>query len=315
MKHLVTGAAGFIGSHLCEYLLGNGDEVIGLDSLFSGRRENLAGLDARRFEFIRGDVCDPLPHVEVDRIWHLACPASPVAYAKNPVHTIRTCVQGTIHALDLARQVGARLLLTSTSEVYGDARVHPQAEDYWGNVNPIGPRSMYDEGKRAAEALAVAWASQYATDVRIARLFNCYGPRLARDDGRLVSNFVVQALAGAPLTVYGDGRQTRSLCYVDDTVAGLASLMAAGTLYKPLPVNIGNPDERSVLQIAEGVSAAVGVPLRVEHRELPGDDPRQRCPDIGRARTLLGWEPRIGYDEGLARTVAWFREQQSSSRH
>jgi UDP-glucuronate decarboxylase len=303
VKHLVTGAAGFIGSHLCDRLLAEGDEVIALDNLFTGSRANLpAGV-----EFIRADVCDPLPHLEVDRIWNLACPASPVHYAKNQVRTVKTCVQGTINCLELAREVGARVLLASTSEVYGDPRVHPQTEDYWGHVNPIGPRACYDEGKRAAETLAVAWAAQYATDVRIARIFNTYGPRMASGDGRLIPNFITQALAGKPLTVYGDGKQTRSLCYVDDTVSGLIALMECKAIYKPMPVNIGNPDERTIESIALDVAAACGVEATIERKPLPADDPRQRCPDIARARKYLGWEPRVSYAEGLRRTVDWFQ--------
>lgn len=311
MKHLVTGACGFLGSHLVERLVAMGDEVIALDSLFTGRRENIAHVDPRRVEFVRHDVCQPF-HAQVDRIWLAACPASPLHYARNPVHTIQTCVQGTINGLELAREVGARALLFSTSEVYGDAREHPQREEYWGNVNPVGvERSMYDEGKRCAEALATSWSSQYGTSVMIARIFNVFGPRLASGDGRMIPNFITQALSGRPLTVYGDGRQTRSLCYVDDTVDGLLALMKAGEtkLAKPLPVNIGNPTERSVGEIAQDVAQACGVELRVEHKPLPGDDPRQRCPDIGRARKLLGWEPKVSYAEGLARTVAWFRGQ------
>jgi UDP-glucuronate decarboxylase len=313
MKHLISGAAGFLGSHLCERLVAMGDEVIALDNLFTGSRANLAHIDPRRCEFVRADICDP-QHFEVDWIWNLACPASPVHYAKNPVRTVKTCVQGTINMLELARDVGARLLIASTSEVYGDPKVHPQREDYWGNVNPIGPRANYDEGKRCAETLAVSWAAQYATDIRIARIFNTYGPRMASGDGRLIPNFVTQALAGEALTVYGDGRQTRSLCYVDDTIDGLLALMNCKTIYKPMPVNIGNPDERTILQIAEDVSKACGVELRIEHKPLPGDDPRQRCPDIERARKLFGWAPKVSGPEGMARTVAWFRDQLHAER-
>ena len=292
---------------MCERLVEQGDEVIALDNLFSGSRENIAHLDRRRVEFVRADVCDPM-HFEVDRIWALACPASPIHYQKNKVRTIKTAVLGTMRSLELAREVGARMLLTSTSEVYGDPKVHPQREDYWGNVNPIGlERSAYDEGKRCGESMTVAWSAQYGTDVRIARLFNVFGPRMAEGDGRMIPNFITQALAGKPLTVYGDGRQTRSLCYVDDLVDGLLALMRNEKLYKPMPVNLGNPEERSVGEIAGDVAKACGVELRIERKPLPGDDPRQRCPDIERARTLLGWEPKVSYAEGLRRTVEWFR--------
>ncbi len=304
MRILVTGGAGFIGSHLCERLVSDGHEVLCVDSLFTGRRENLRALLGHpRFEFLRHDVCDPL-HTEVDQIYALACPASPVHYAKNPVRTIRTCVEGTLRALDLAREVGARVLLTSTSEVYGTALVHPQPESYWGNVNPVGVRSCYDQGKRCAEALCVSYATQFGVEVRIARLFNCYGPRLAFDDGRVVSNFVLQALRGDPLTVYGAGSQTRSFCYVSDTVEALVRLMGSD---ESRPVNIGNPDEITIRQLAERVSGIVGAPLRVVPRGLPGDDPERRRPDITRAREVLGWEPRVGLDEGLARTIEDFQ--------
>jgi UDP-glucuronate decarboxylase len=312
MKHLVLGGLGFIGSHLCERLLAEGDTVFALDNLFTGKRENVAHLVGPRFEFIRGDVCDPLPHLAVDRIWSAACPASPVHYQKFPVQTVRTSVQGTINALDLAREVGARVLIFSTSEIYGDPREHPQREEYWGHVNPIGSRACYDESKRCAETLATAWAAQYATDVRIARIFNCYGPRMDHGDGRMIPNFITQACAGKPLTIYGDGKQTRSLCYVDDLVRGLVALMEAKNLYKPMPVNLGNPDERTIESIADDVVRAcilTGVHPGVDRRPLPEDDPRQRCPDITRAKKLLGWEPRVPYAEGLKLTVEWFKSK------
>jgi UDP-glucuronate decarboxylase len=301
---LVTGGAGFIGSHLCERLLGDGHEVVCMDNLFTGRRANLSGLLGRdNFEFDRHDVNEPFT-VEVDHIYHLACPASPIHYQRNPVRTIRTCVQGTLHALELAREVGARLFIASTSEVYGDPARHPQTEDYWGHVNPIGPRACYDEGKRCAEALAVSFARQYGVDVRIARIFNTYGPRMHESDGRVVSNFVVQALRGEPITLYGDGSQTRSFCYVDDLVEAAVRLMEVDT--DDTPVNLGNPNETSIREIAALIRALAGSRSELIHRDLPADDPARRCPDIGRARALLGWQPEVSLEDGLARTIAYF---------
>ena len=309
MRILVTGGAGFIGSHLCERLLEGGDEVICIDNLFTSRRENIAHLLGRRnFEFLRHDVCEPW-HVECDRIYHLACPASPVHYQRNPVRTIETAVLGTRNALECARSTGARLLITSTSEVYGDPEEHPQKETYVGHVNTLGPRACYDEGKRVGESLAVSWAAQFGTDVRIARLFNTYGPRMAFKDGRLIPNFVMQAMEGRPLTIYGSGKQTRSFCFVSDTVDGVVRLMEAPRSGAEVPVvNIGNPDERTIESVAQDVLAAFGGG-GVEKRPLPADDPKQRCPDIGRARKLLGWEPKVSYAEGIRKTIAWFREQ------
>ena len=307
MRVLVTGGAGFIGSHLCEALLSRGDEVTALDNLFTSSRENVAHLMmSPSFELIRGDVCDPF-HFEVDAIYHLACPASPVHYQRNPVRTVKTAVLGTMHALQLARDTGAKLLIASTSEVYGDPLVHPQPETYVGNVNPIGPRACYDEGKRAGEALAASWMAQYGTDVRIARIFNTYGPRMARNDGRLIPNFVTQALEGRPMTIYGTGQQTRSLCYVSDTVAGLMTLMDE-PLKVPFPVNIGNPDERTVRSIASDIWQVLhpDTAPQFEARPLPVDDPLQRCPDITCAKAL-GWEPKVPYALGLRETVRWFR--------
>jgi UDP-glucuronate decarboxylase len=305
MRHLVLGGAGFIGSHQCDALVRAHQEVICFDNLFTGSRANLD--DA--VEFVRGDVCEPF-HFEVDRIWHLACPASPVHYQRNAVRTIKTAVMGTMHALECAREVGARLLIASTSEVYGDPDVSPQREEYHGRVNPVGVRSCYDEGKRCGEAMATSWAAQYGTEVRIARIFNTYGPRMASGDGRLIPNFITQALRGDPLTIYGDGSQTRSFCYIDDLVAGVGALMElpdARSDGVPI-VNLGNPDERTILSVAEDVRRAVGSDVRLEFQPLPPDDPRQRCPDISRARRLLGWEPTVSYERGLAQTVAWFSD-------
>src|SRR5215471_10901090 len=303
---LVTGGAGFLGSHLCEKLIEAGNEVICLDNLFTGSRENIDHLlDKHAFEFVRHDVCDRTI-LEVDEIYHLACPASPIHYQRNPVRTIRTTVEGTLHVLDLAREVRARLLIASTSEVYGDPQVHPQVEGYWGNVNPIGPRACYDEGKRCAEALAVAYATQYGVDVRIARIFNTYGPRMHENDGRVVSNFIVQALQNRPLTVYGKGEQTRSFCYVDDLVRGFIALMASDV---KVPVNIGNLGEFTVKELAEKVIAKTGSKSKLEYLPLPVDDPGRRRPDITRAKELLGWEPTIPLDKGLVSTIDYFRKR------
>src|SRR5918997_1879732 len=292
MRILVTGGAGFIGSHLCERLLNEGNEVIALDNFFTGRRDNIVHLlDNHQFELIRHDVTEPIL-LEVDQIYNLACPASPVHYQYNPVKTVKTSVMGAINMLGLAKRVRARILQASTSEVYGDPQVHPQREDYWGNVNPIGLRSCYDEGKRIAETLMTDYHRQNSVDIRIARIFNTYGPRMLENDGRVVSNFVVQALRGEPLTVYGDGAQTRSFCYVDDLIEGLVRLMnrAAGDgLDVHAPVNLGNPTEFSMRQLAEEVARLCGRGVEIEYRPLPADDPRQRRPDTERARRLLGW--------------------------
>ncbi|HVW28586.1 MAG TPA: UDP-glucuronic acid decarboxylase family protein [Polyangiaceae bacterium] len=303
---LVTGGAGFLGSHLCEKLVDAGNEVVCLDNLFTGSRENIDHLlDKHAFEFVRHDVCDRTT-LEVDEIYHLACPASPIHYQRNPVRTIRTTVEGTLNVLDLAREVKARVLIASTSEVYGDPQVHPQVETYWGNVNPIGPRACYDEGKRCAEALAVAYATQYATDVRIVRIFNTYGPRMHENDGRVVSNFIVQALQNRPITVYGKGEQTRSFCYVDDLVRGFVALMASDVT---VPVNIGNPGEFTVKELAEKVIAKTGSKSQIVYEPLPTDDPGRRRPDITRAKQLLGWEPTIPLDKGLDSTIDYFRKR------
>jgi UDP-glucuronate decarboxylase len=313
MRVLVTGGAGFIGSHLCERLVRKGHEVFCLDNFFTGRRENIRHLlDCPRFQLVRHDVCEPLL-LEVDQIYNLACPASPVHYQYNPIKTVKSNVMGTLNMLVLARRVGARILQASTSEVYGEPMVHPQTESYWGNVNPIGPRSCYDEGKRVAETLMMDYHRQNGVDIRIARIFNTYGPRMAESDGRVVSNFIVQSLRDQPLTLYGDGSQTRSFCFVDDLVEGLVRLMQAEDLHEP--VNLGNPGEFSIRQLAEQIAACCGREPRITYRPLPQDDPTQRRPDISRARSLLSWEPTIALREGLERTVRYFAGRLHRSRH
>ena len=304
---LITGGAGFLGSHLAEHLLGQGNDVVCIDNFFSGNKDNIRHLlDHSYFELIRHDVIHPL-FIEVDEIYHLACPASPIHYQQNPIKTVKTNVMGTINMLGLAKRIKARILLASTSEVYGDAKVHPQKETYWGNVNPIGVRSCYDEGKRVAETLMMDYSRQNAVDIRIARIFNTYGPRMALDDGRVVSNFIVQALRGEDLTVYGDGTQTRSFCYVSDLIVALVGLMNAGD--PGGPVNLGNPAEFSVQELAERVLRLTGSRSRIALRPLPSDDPVKRCPDITLAREKLGWEPRVPLEEGLKRTIDYFRER------
>lgn len=307
MRILVTGGAGFIGSHLCERLLDEGQEVLCLDNFFTGRRENILHLlNNPHFELIRHDVTLPIL-LEVDQIYNLACPASPVHYQYNPVKTVKTNVMGAINMLGLAKRVRARILQASTSEVYGDPLVHPQTEDYWGHVNPIGIRSCYDEGKRIAETLMTDYHRQNKVDIRIARIFNTYGPRMLENDGRVVSNFIVQALRGEPLTLYGEGEQTRSFCYVDDLIGGLITLMNADGLNDP--INLGNPGEFTIKQLAEEVIKICGSKSGLIHLPLPADDPRQRRPDITKAQTLLGWKPTIPLHEGLERTVADFRKR------
>jgi UDP-glucuronate decarboxylase len=304
MRCLVTGGAGFIGSFLCERLVRDGHEVICLDNFFTGRRDNVSHLlDYRSFEIIRHDVTEPVL-LEVDRIFNLACPASPVHYQYNPVKTVKTSVMGMINMLGLARRVRARVLQASTSEVYGDPHVHPQVEEYWGNVNPIGVRACYDEGKRVAETLCFDYHRQNRVDIRVVRIFNTYGPRMLRNDGRVVSNFIVQALAGEDITIYGDGAQTRSFCYVDDLIEGLVRMMDQPDHIGPF--NLGNPQEFTIRELAEKVVAMTGTRSRIVYRPLPSDDPTQRKPDITKARTHLGWEPTVSLDEGLARTIAWF---------
>lgn len=303
---LVAGGAGFIGSHLCESLLRQGADVLCLDNLFSGTRRNILPLlDNPYFEFIRHDVTQPIL-LEVDRIYNLASPAAPVHYQFNPVKTVKTNVMGTLNLLGLAKRVGARILQASTSEVYGDPLVHPQREDYWGNVNPIGPRSCYDEGKRVAESLMINYQRQNGVDVRIARIFNTYGPRMSELDGRVVSNFVVQALRGKPLTVYGDGSQTRSFCFVSDMVAGLERLMAVENV--PGPVNLGSPQECSILSLAELILELTGSKSEIRFGPMPVDDPVRRRPDIGRAQRHLDWEPEVDLREGLQRTIRHWQE-------
>ena len=304
---LVTGGAGFLGSHLCEHLLGNGNDVVCIDNFFSGSKDNIRHLSYHPFfELIRHDVIHPL-FIEVDRIFHLACPASPIHYQHNPIKTVKTNVMGTINMLGLAKRIKARILLASSSEVYGDARVHPQTEGYWGNVNPIGLRSCYDEGKRVAETLMMDYHRQNRVDIRIVRIFNTYGPRMAVDDGRVVSNFIVQALKGEDLTVYGDGTQTRSFCYVSDLIEALVRTMNSEEFVGP--VNIGNPGESTVLELAEKVLALTGSKSRIVLRPLPSDDPVRRCPDISLAKSKLSWEPRVGLEEGLGKTIDYFREK------
>ncbi|HLA09950.1 MAG TPA: UDP-glucuronic acid decarboxylase family protein [Pyrinomonadaceae bacterium] len=307
MRILITGGAGFIGSHLCERLLNEGHEVLCLDNFFTGRRENIFHLlDNQRFELIRHDVIEPIL-LEVDQIYNLACPASPIHYQYNPVKTVKTSVMGMINMLGLAKRVRARILQASTSEVYGDPLVHPQPEEYWGNVNPIGVRSCYDEGKRIAETLMMDYHRQNGVDTRIARIFNTYGPRMLENDGRVVSNFIVQALRNHPLTLYGEGDQTRSFCYVDDLVEGLIRLMRAYDIFEP--VNLGNPGEFTIKQLAEEVVQICGSESGVTYAPLPADDPKQRQPNISRAKSLLGWEPTIALREGLEQTVAYFRDK------
>lgn len=306
---LVTGAAGFLGSHLVDRLLRSGHSVIGVDNLFTGNRRNIEHLRLHEsFEFIRHDVTFPL-YLEVDLIFNLACPASPYWYQKDPVQTLKTSVHGAINLLGLAKRTGATIVQASTSEVYGDPSVSPQPEDYWGNVNPIGPRSCYDEGKRAAETLFIDYRRQHGVDSRVARIFNTYGPRMAKNDGRVISNFVVQALAGEPLTIYGDGSQTRSFCYVDDLIEGLFRL-GIDPANPEGPVNLGSPFEAAILDIANRVLQMTESDSRIEFLPLPQDDPRQRCPDTTRARVLLGWEAQTGLDEGLLATIDYFRHAQ-----
>jgi UDP-glucuronate decarboxylase len=302
---LVTGGAGFIGSHLCQRLLDRGDEVLCVDNFFTGARANIAPLlgDAR-FELMRHDVTFPL-YVEVDEIYNLACPASPIHYQFDPVQTTKTSVHGAINMLGLAKRRRAKIFQASTSEVYGDPVIHPQTEDYWGNVNPIGPRSCYDEGKRCAETLFFDYFRQHQLRIKVARIFNTYGPRMHPNDGRVVSNFIVQALRNQPITLYGDGEQTRSFCYVDDLVEAFLRLMDTGDDVTG-PINLGNPAEFSMRQLAEKVIALTGSRSRLTHQPLPPDDPKQRQPNIDKARALLGWQPTVMLDEGLARTIAYF---------
>ncbi len=304
---LITGGAGFLGSHLCDRLIAAGQEILCLDNFFTGSKENIRHLLGNpHFEYLRHDITNPI-YIEVDQIYNLACPASPVHYQYNPIKTIKTSVMGSINTLGLAKRIKARILQASTSEVYGDPEVHPQQEAYWGRVNPIGIRSCYDEGKRAAECLMMDYHRQNHVDVKIVRIFNTYGPRMAVQDGRVVSNFIVQALKGEAITVYGDGSQTRSFCYVDDLIDGLIRMMDSPEGFTG-PVNMGNPEEFTIRQLAETVIRMTGSRSRIIYRPLPQDDPVQRRPDIALAREKLGWEPRTPLSEGLEKTIAYFRK-------
>ncbi len=304
---MVTGGAGFLGSHLCERLLAQHADVLCIDNFYTGSKQNVVHLiDHPSFELMRHDVTFPL-YVEVDRIYNLACPASPVHYQFDPVQTTKTSVHGAINALGLAKRVKARILQASTSEVYGDPEIHPQREDYWGRVNPIGTRSCYDEGKRCAETLFFDYWRQHQLEIKVIRIFNTYGPRMHPNDGRVVSNFIVQALRGENITVFGDGRQTRSFCYVDDLIDGMMRMMESPREFTG-PVNIGNPGEFTMIELAELVLRLTGSKSKLVHASLPADDPRQRRPDIGVARDKLGWEPKVPLDEGLKRTIAYFRK-------
>ena len=305
MRILVTGGAGFLGSHLCERLLKDGHEVVALDNLFTGRKLNIAHLMGHaNFEFVRHDVIDPFKY-EVDQIYNLACPASPPHYQYNPIKTIKTSVMGAINCLGLAKRTKARVFQASTSEVYGDPQIHPQPESYWGHVNPIGKRSCYDEGKRCAETLFFDYHRENKVDIRVIRIFNTYGPRMHEADGRVVSNFIVQALRGDDITIYGDGSQTRSFCYVDDLIEGFVRFMAQEKTVGPM--NLGNPGEFTMLELAAEVQRLTGSQLPLVRRPLPADDPKQRQPDITKARRLLGWEPQVPLAAGLARTIDYFR--------
>jgi UDP-glucuronate decarboxylase len=305
---LVTGGAGFLGSHLCDRLIDDGHEVLCVDNFFTGDKRNITHITQNpSFELLRHDITFPL-FVEVDEIYNLACPASPIHYQHDPVQTTKTSVHGSINMLGLAKRLKAKILQASTSEVYGDPAVHPQTEDYWGHVNPIGPRSCYDEGKRCAETLFFDYHRQHGLPIKVARIFNTYGPRMHLADGRVVSNFIVQALRGEPISLYGDGRQTRSFCYVDDLIDGLVRLMDSAEDVTG-PVNLGNPVEFSMAELAEHVIALTGSKSRITLAPLPEDDPRQRQPDIARARELLGWQPSIGLDEGLKRTIDDFQSR------
>lgn len=306
LRIMITGGAGFLGSHLCERLLKEGHEVLCVDNFYTSTRRNIVHLlEHPNFELMRHDVTFPL-YVEVDRIYNMACPASPIHYQRDPVQTTKTSVHGAINMLGLAKRTGARILQASTSEVYGDPTVHPQPEEYWGNVNPIGIRSCYDEGKRCAETLFFDYQRQHQLPIKVARIFNTYGPRMLPDDGRVVSNFIVQALQGRDITIYGDGSQTRSFCYVDDLVDGLIRLMESDPEVTG-PVNLGNPTEFSIKQLAEKVITLVGSGSSIVYEPLPQDDPTQRKPDIGKATDLLGWIPRIQLDQGLAATIKYFQ--------
>jgi UDP-glucuronate decarboxylase len=302
---LVTGGAGFLGSHLCERLIAEGNDVLCVDNYFTGSKDNVAALFANpHFELLRHDVCFPL-YVEVDEIYNLACPASPIHYQHDPVQTTKTSVSGAINMLGLAKRLRAKIFQSSTSEVYGDPSVHPQTEEYRGNVNPIGPRACYDEGKRCAETLFFDYHRQHKLRIRVARIFNTYGPRMHPNDGRVVSNFIVQALRNEPITLYGDGKQTRAFCYVDDLIEGFVRLMGAADDVTG-PINLGNPVETTVAELAQKIIQLTGSRSKLVHRPLPVDDPVQRCPDISRAKSILGWEPKVPLETGLSHTIAFF---------
>lgn len=310
MRVMVTGGAGLIGSHLCECLLTAGHEVLCVDNYFTGSRKNIAHLMGNPdFEVLRHDVTVPLM-VEVDQIYHLACPASPVHYQRDPVQTMKTNIMGAINMLDLAKRLGARILQASTSEVYGDPNVHPQPESYWGHVNPVGVRSCYDEGKRGAETLFFDFHRQYGLEIKVMRIFNTYGPRMCADDGRVVSNFIIQALSGADITIYGDGQQTRSFCYVDDLVRAMVLFMNSDASFTG-PMNAGNPEEFTMLELAEQVLNLTGSSSKIVFKPLPSDDPRQRRPDITLAQQTLGWQPTMPLSKGLVQTIEYFRQQQA----
>jgi UDP-glucuronate decarboxylase len=307
---LVTGGAGFLGSHLCRRLLDDGNEVICLDNFFTGAKANIVSLlDEPYFEFIRHDITFPI-YLEVDQIYNLACPASPVAYQVDPIQTTKTNVSGAINVLGIAKRLKIPVLQASTSEIYGDPTVHPQTEEYWGNVNCTGPRSCYDEGKRCAETLFFDYYRQLNTDIRVARIFNTYGPNMAINDGRVVSNFIIQALRNENITIYGDGKQTRSLCYVDDLIEGLVTLMNTDSIHQP--VNLGNPTENTMLELADKIIELIGSKSALTFNPLPVDDPKQRCADISFARKNLGWEPKIQLEEGLKKTIQYFEQQLSN---
>ncbi len=307
-KILVTGGSGFLGSHLCKKLLENGDEVICVDNLYCSDKENIFDLmDNKNFEFIRHDVCFPL-YLEVDQIYNLACPASPIHYQRDPVQTVKTCVHGAINMLGLAKRVKARIFQASTSEVYGDPEIHPQVETYWGHVNPIGERSCYDEGKRCAETLFFSYNRQSNLPIKVGRIFNTYGPNMHPNDGRVVSNFIIQALKGEPITIYGDGSQTRSFCYVDDLVNCMVSFMNYDENFIG-PMNMGNPDEYTILELAQEVNNLTGNKSEIIFRKLPSDDPVRRRPDITQAKSRLGWEPKISLRDGLIKTIDYFDQK------
>lgn len=307
-KILITGGAGFLGSHLCDRMIEQGNQVICLDSLFTGNEKNIQHLNNNAaFKFIKQDVVDPIHIDELDEIYNLACPASPVHYQYNPIHTMKTSVLGALNVLELARKTGAKVFQASTSEVYGDPSVHPQSEEYWGNVNTIGIRSCYDEGKRAAETLFFDYQRTYNLRIKVVRIFNTYGPRMAADDGRVVSNFIVQALRGQNLTIYGDGTQTRSFCFADDLVEGFIRLMNSSDQITG-PINLGNPGEFTMMELAEKILRLTGSSSKLIHMPLPQDDPKQRRPDISKAKHLLGWEPTVALEQGLEHTIAYFKQ-------